>query len=79
MQLALECAQDVQSAFMATTEVPDLVFEISFPFIEGERAQRKFLRNPEAFVVTALKNERVEVSWKNLSAQEEELMANAKG
>ncbi len=39
---------------------------------------RKYLRNPEAFV-TSLKKKRVEVSLKNLTAGEKEMMAHAKG
>jgi hypothetical protein len=49
---AQERANYAESAFFSAASCPDQVLEIQFPFIEGDRGIRKYLRNPEAFVVT---------------------------
>ena len=77
--LAQECASYTITPFCTIYEFPDQILEIEFPFIEGEREIRKYLKNPEAFNVSSLKKKRVEVREKNLTRAEKELIAAAKG
>ena len=69
-----------EEAFFATAEeTPDTVLEIAFPAFENERQVRKYLKNPEAYVVTAIRKRRVEVNEKRLNPEEKEMMRTAKG
>ena len=77
--LAQECGEYAGEAFFSSADCPTQVLEISFPFIEGDRALRKYLKNPEAFVVTSLKKKRVEVKEKNLNPAEQQMIREAKG
>ena len=79
VHLAEECGAYVASAFFSKEMCPDKVVEIEFPFIEGDRHLRKYLKNPEAFVVSSLKKKRVEIREKDLDATEKELIREAKG
>ena len=64
---------------MTMEQTPAQVLEINFPFIEGEKNIRKYLKNPEAFVVTSLKKKRVEIRERDLNTEEKELIRQAKG
>ena len=78
-KLAMSAADYVCSTFMSTEEFPEKVIEIAFPLLDSEYKIRKFLRNPESFVVTSVRKRRVEVSEKKLNKEERELMNQAKG
>ena len=47
--------------------------------MENDRAIRRYLKNPEAFVVTSLKKKRVEIKERNLNADDRALIQQAKG
>ena len=79
IRLAEECANFCDTSLIADEHLTDMVCEIDFPFIEGDRAVRKYLKNPEAFVVSALKKRKVEIREKNLTSDERELIKTAKG
>jgi hypothetical protein len=79
MEQAQACAEYAGSAFMTMEQTPNQVLEINFPFIEGEKNIRKYLKNPEAFVVTSLKKKRVEIRERDLNNEEKELIRQAKG
>ena len=68
-----------ENGFLSSEEMPDKVVEIAFPAIENERTLRKYLKNPEAFVVTSLRKRKIEVNEKRLSPEEKELIRFAKG
>jgi hypothetical protein len=65
--------------FCTLEETPERCLEIAFPALENERQIRKFLKNPEAFVVTSLRKKRVEVNEKRLNPEEREMMRTVKG
>ena len=69
------CEED----FFSNEEAPDKVVEIAFPAIENERNLRKYLKNPEAFIASALRKRKVEVNEKRLTPDEKELIRTAKG
>ena len=77
--LAVEVGKTISQAFFSQSECPEKVIEIAFPILEDERHLRKYLKNPEAFVVTSLRKKRVEISEKKLSPEEKELIRLAKG
>ena len=77
--LALEVGKGIEKAFFTKEECPDKVIEIAFPILEDEHQIRKFLKNPEAFVVTSLRKKRVEITEKKLNPEEKELIRTAKG
>ena len=54
------------------------MIEIAFPYLENEKQIRKYLRNPDAFVVTSLRKRRVEITEKNLNPEEKELIRTAR-
>ena len=58
--------------------VSDVCFEIEIEFPESKRGIKKFLQNPEAFVVSQLKRKQVEVHERNLSPQERAQFREAK-
>ena len=68
-----------EEAFFSLEQTPDKVIEIAFPAFECERTIRKYLRNPEAFVATALRKRKVEVNEKRLTPEEKEMIRTAKG
>lgn len=78
-EAAKEAMLTSETAFFAIHEAPGTAIEIAFPFIEGERKLRKYLRNPEAFVVNSLRKQRVEVNERKLNAEDKELIRTAKG
>ena len=77
--IAQTACQSIGKAFFNKAECPDKVLEISFPILEDDRRIRKYLRNPEAFVVTSLRKKRVEIVEKRLTPEEKELIRTAKG
>ena len=77
--LAVETGRNMSAAFFTKAECPDRVLEISFPELEDDRQIRKYLRDPEAFVVTSLRKKRVEIVEKRLNSEEKELIRTAKG
>jgi hypothetical protein len=77
--LAQEACQSISRALFNKESCPDKVLEISFPILDDDRHIRKFLRNPEAFVVTSLRKKRVEIVEKRLTPEEKELIRTAKG
>ena len=79
MEQTQACAEHAGSALMTMEQAPSQVFEINFPFIEGEKNIRTYLKNPEAFVVTSLKKKRVEIRERDLNTEEKELIRQAKG
>ena len=79
IRLAEDCANFCETSLIADEHLTDTVCEIEFPFIEGDRGVKKYLKNPEAFVVSALKKKKVEIREKNLTSDERELMKTAKG
>ena len=76
---ALEARDISETSFFAKHETPDKVIEIAFPILEDERSIRRYLRSPEAFVVTGLRKRRVEITEKRLTPEEKELIRTAKG
>ena len=76
---ALRASDNISTAFFSRSEAPEKVIEIAFPCIEGDRHIRKYLKNPEAFVVTGLWKRRVEITEKHLTPEERELIRLAKG
>ena len=60
--LAVEVGKTINQAFFSRLECPEKVIEIAFPILEDERHLRKYLKNPEAFVVTSLRKKRVEIT-----------------
>jgi hypothetical protein len=77
---AVEALHMCEEAFFTTLEeTPDKCVEIAFPAMTSERQVRKYLKNPEAFVVTSLRKKGVEVNEKRLSPNEREMMRQAKG
>ena len=77
--LAQTAGQSIGKAFFNKADCPEKVLEISFPILETDRHIRKYLRNPEAFVVTSLRKKRVEIVEKRLNPEERELIRTAKG
>ena len=77
--LAVEVGKTISQAFFSRSECPEKVIEIAFPILEDERHLRKYLKNPEAFVVTSLRKKRVEITEKKFSPEEKELIRLAKG
>ena len=77
--IAEEANKHIQKAFFSKTECPDKVLESAFPILEDDRRIRKYLRNPEAFVVASLRKKRVEIVEKRLNPEEKELIRTAKG
>jgi hypothetical protein len=65
--------------FNSLEETPEKVIELAFPVLDTERAIRKYLKNPEAFVANSLRKRRVEVNERRLNPEERELMRTAKG
>jgi hypothetical protein len=55
------------------------MIELAFPSFDSEHQIRKYLKNPEAFVVTSLRKKRVEITEKRLNPEEKELIRTAKG
>ena len=78
-QTAVEAGKDISRAFFSKAECPDKVIEIVFPVLDDDRKIRRFLHNPEVFVVANLRKKRVEIVEKRLSAEEKELIRTAKG
>ena len=79
VQLAEECATYTQTPLLQDKDMPAKICEVEFPFLENDRAIRKYLKNPEAFVVTSLKKKRVEIKERNLDAADRALIQQAKG
>ena len=63
--------------FNSLEETPEKVIELAFPVMETERAIRKHLKDPEAFVANSLRKRRVEVNERRLNPEERELMRTA--
>jgi len=59
--LAVEAGKDIERAFFSKEECPDRVLEISFPELKNEKEIRRYLKNPEVFVVNSLRKKRVEI------------------
>ena len=76
---AQACANYVTSTYFSDDKCPTKAWEIALPILEDERQIRRFLKNPEAFVVTSIKKKRVEISLKNLNDEEREMINQAKG
>ena len=74
-----EVRKNISTAFCTMEEMPDTAIEMAFPYLENEHQIRKYLRNPEAFVVNNIRKRRVEVNEKRLTPSEKELMRTAKG
>ena len=68
-----------QGFFCSLEETPDKCIEIAFSALEDERQIRKYLKNPEVFVVTSLRKKRVEINERRLNPEEREMMRTAKG
>ena len=79
LSLAEECANYVTTPFFPEEQMPERIYEIEFPVLEGEKGIRKYLKNPEAFVVSSLKKKRVEVRERNLDKDDRKLIQDAKG
>jgi DNA topoisomerase IB len=77
--LATYARRHIETAFFSKEETPDKVIEIAFPFLENDKHIRRYLRNPDAFVVSSLRKRKVEISEKNLNPDEKELIRTAKG
>ena len=60
--------------FSNVEEFPEVVLHIEFPEMDSAKQIRKYLRNPEAFVVTSLRKKRVEVNEKRMTPEERESM-----
>ena len=76
---ALIASDSISTAFFAREDTPDHVIEIAFPIMENDRMIRRYLKNPETYVVTGLRKKRVEISEKTMTPAEKELIRLAKG
>ena len=79
VNLAQECASMTETAFFSYDHCPDTMLEIEFLLLDHDRMLKKYLKNPEAFVVTSLKKKRVEIHERTLSREDKELIRQAKG
>ena len=79
INLAQECASMTETAFFNYEQCPDTMLEIEFPLLDHDRLLKKYLKNPEAFVVTSLKKKRVEINERTLSKEDKDLIRLAKG
>ena len=79
LSLAEECANYVTTPLFPEEQMPERISEIEFPVLEGEKGVRKYLKNPEAFVVSSLKKKRVEVRERGLNQDDRKLIQDAKG
>ena len=79
VNLATNARRHIETAFFSKEETPDKVIEIAFLFLENDKNIKRYLRNPDAFVVSSLRKRKVEISEKNLNPDEKELIRTAKG
>ena len=79
MNFATHARRRIETEFLSKEETPDNVPEIAFPFLENDKHIRRYLRNPDAFVVSSLRKRKVEISEKKLNPAEKELIRTAKG
>ena len=77
---AKRALHQTESGFFNNVEdFPEVVLQIEFPELTNSKQIRKYLKNPEAFVVTSLRKKRVEVNEKRMTPEERESMNMAKG
>ena len=65
--------------FSNVEDFPEVVLHIEFPEMDSAKQIRKYLRNPEAFVVASHRKKLVEVNEKRMTPEERESMNMAKG
>ncbi len=81
--MAAACAKSAlemtQTTFFNKEDAPDKAIEVMFGELDSEPKVRRYLRNPESFIVTSLRKERVEVNERKLNDEDKELIRHAKG
>ncbi len=77
---AMKALETVNTGFFAeASEFPDKILEVAFPEIDTPKKLRRYLKNPECYVIGNLRKKRVEVNERRLSAEEKISMNEAKG
>ena len=59
---AKKAMEFINTAFFTKEETPDKVWEVALPYLDGEHKMRRYLRQPDSFVVTSLRKKRVEIN-----------------
>ncbi len=76
---ARKAMEFINTAFFTKEETPDKVWEVALPYLDVEHKMRRYLRQPDSFVVTSLRKKRVEINERKLNDVEKELVRLSKG